>query len=241
MDLITIATFISLEVASGFLKEHGKDIYQRVKNLLTPEELISLDLLEKYPHSKELQGEVATALKTHLEADPDIAKELEALLAKLPAAATKQNTLTQTGDANISVQGSHNVVEQRIGQIANSITNIGYQPKQIPQHAIPEFLDLMKSVGSITVHITANILDPETHFLAKQLTDLLQKAGWDASGESLSSYDGLPKGLVFLVPQSMRDSLPLDILSKFLKAVGFTNYRIFTDASETTIVINAVG
>ena len=98
----------------------------------------------------------------------------------------------------------------------------------------------MKSVGSFKVHITANMLDHETHFFAKQLTELLQKAGWDASGESLSMYDGLPKGLVFLVPHSMVDSLQLDILSKFLKAVGFVNYRILTDADVTTIVVNAV-
>ena len=107
MDFITIATFISLEVASGFLKEHGKEIYHRVKGLLTPEELISLNLLEKYPESKELQGEVASALENHLEANPDIAKELEGLLARLPAPETKQNVITQAGDGNIAIQDTH--------------------------------------------------------------------------------------------------------------------------------------
>jgi hypothetical protein len=29
MDLETIVGFISIQVASGFLKEHGKEIYQR--------------------------------------------------------------------------------------------------------------------------------------------------------------------------------------------------------------------
>ena len=107
MDFVTIATFISLQVASGFLKEHGKEIYQKVKGLLTPEELISLDLLEKYPESKELQGEVATALETHLGANPDVAQELTALLEKLPAFEAKQNTITQTGDGNTAVQDIH--------------------------------------------------------------------------------------------------------------------------------------
>jgi hypothetical protein len=127
------------------------------------------------------------------------------------------------------------------GQVAHSITNIGYQPKQIPQHAVPEFLHLMKSLPPMKIHITANILDPQTQFLANQLADLLQTAGWNASGESLSLYPGLPKGIVFLVPESMRESLSLDIVAKFLKALGFTNYRVFNkDQNLVTIVINAV-
>lgn len=132
-------------------------------------------------------------------------------------------------------------INQTGGQIAHKITNIGYQPKQIPQDAIPKFMVLMKKVRPIEVHITANMLDPKTHFFANQLTDLLQKAGWNASGESLSMYEGLPKGIVFIVPEAMRESVALDILSKFLIAVGFTNYRIITnEKSSTTIVINGV-
>ncbi len=134
-------------------------------------------------------------------------------------------------------------LNQTGGQVAHKITNVGYQPKQIPQEAIPEFLELMKSVGSFKVHITSNVLDHRTQFLANQLTDLLQQAGWDASGDSASMYQGLPKGLVFLVPSSVRDSIPLqlDILTKFLKAVGFTNYLMVNDQSSiTTIVVNAV-
>jgi ascorbate-specific PTS system EIIC-type component UlaA len=34
MDLETIVGFISIQVASGFLKEHGKEIYQKVKGVL---------------------------------------------------------------------------------------------------------------------------------------------------------------------------------------------------------------
>jgi hypothetical protein len=107
MDLMTIATFISLEVASGFLKEHGKEIYQKVKALLTPEELISLKLLETHPDSGELQHEVASALGTRLRTNPQIVQELEEFLAKFPASARKTNTITQTGDGNISIQDIH--------------------------------------------------------------------------------------------------------------------------------------
>ncbi|MDQ6786764.1 MAG: hypothetical protein M3033_08130 [Acidobacteriota bacterium] len=83
MDLVTIASFISLEIASGFLKEHGKEIYHKAKGLLTPEEITTLDLLEKYPKSKELQGEIETALEKHLKANPEISEDFEKLLVKL--------------------------------------------------------------------------------------------------------------------------------------------------------------
>lgn len=132
-------------------------------------------------------------------------------------------------------------VNQQGGQVAHSITNIGYQPKQIPKEAIPEFLQWMKRVRPIPVHVTGNMLDSQTHFLANQLPDLLQQAGWQATGESLSLYGpDMPKGIVFLVPESMRESVSLDILAKFLKALGFTNYQIITKDEMTTIVINRV-
>lgn len=121
-------------------------------------------------------------------------------------------------------------MNQTGGQIAHKITNVGYQPKQIPEPAIPEFLDLMRSVGPAKVHVTANMLDPQTQFLANQLTHLLQKAGWDASGESMSLYGpDTPQGIVFIGPKSLRESLWLNILTKCLKAYGFTNYLIINE------------
>jgi hypothetical protein len=107
MNLETIVGFISIQVASGFLKEHGKAIYQKVKSVLTDDELISLNLLEAHPENKELQGEVAAQLKAHLETNPAIAEEMEALIAKLPAFETKQKALSQTGDGNIALQDVH--------------------------------------------------------------------------------------------------------------------------------------
>jgi len=106
MDLETIVGFTSLQVASGFLKEHGKEIYHKVKGLLTYDELISLNLLEKDPENKELQDEFANGLKAYLEKNPGVAEQLEALIAKLPFE-NKQNTLSQTGDANIALQDVH--------------------------------------------------------------------------------------------------------------------------------------
>jgi hypothetical protein len=90
MDLEMIVGFISLQVASGFLKEHGNEIYHKVKGLLTDDELISLNLLEQYPESKELQDRFAGELKAHLETNPDIAEQLEGLIKKLPAFEKKQ-------------------------------------------------------------------------------------------------------------------------------------------------------
>lgn len=107
MDLETIVGFISIQVASGFLKEHGKEIYQKVKGILTDDELISLNLLEANPENKELQDKVAGQLKAHLETNPAIAEEVEVLIAKLRVVETKQNALSQTGDDNIALQDVH--------------------------------------------------------------------------------------------------------------------------------------
>lgn len=175
------------------------------------------------------------AMKTKHESTPQPQSEINDDLARQLISNINVGSIT---DGSVIVS-----VNQTGGQIAHKITNVGYQPKQIPQDAIPEFLDAMKSVGSTKLHITSNMLDHRTEFLARQLTDLLKQAGWDVSGDSASLYTGLPEGLVFIVPEQMRQSipLPLDILSKYLKAFGFTNYLIPTpEASSVTIVINAV-
>jgi hypothetical protein len=104
MDLITIATFISLQIASGFLKEHGKEIYGKVKELLRPEELVTLNLLENQPGSAELQQQVAGLIGTQLGANPDLARECEALLKEFRASITIKNQITQQGDGNIAMQ-----------------------------------------------------------------------------------------------------------------------------------------
>jgi hypothetical protein len=107
MDFGTIATFIALQIASGFLKENGKDIYEKVKSVLTSDELISLNLLEAHSDDKALQSEVAIAVQRHLETNPDIVRELETLIANLPIPEIKQNAITQAGGGNIAVQDVH--------------------------------------------------------------------------------------------------------------------------------------
>ncbi|HEY0725864.1 MAG TPA: hypothetical protein VGD41_18090 [Pyrinomonadaceae bacterium] len=107
MDPITIATFISLQIASGFLKEHGKEIYGKVKELLRPEELVTLNLLENQPGNAELQQQVAGLIGTQLEANPGLARECEALLNEFRAAVTIKSQITQKGDGNIAMQEIH--------------------------------------------------------------------------------------------------------------------------------------
>lgn len=175
------------------------------------------------------------AMKTKHESAPQSQHEINDDLARQLISNINVGSIT---DGSVIVS-----VNQTGGQIAHKITNVGYQPKQIPQYAVPEFLDTMKSVGSVNVHITSNVLDHRTDFLARQLTNLLKQAGWNVSGDSASLYTGLPEGVVFIVPEHMCQSipLPLDILTKYLKAFGFTNYLIPSPgATLTTIVVNAV-
>jgi hypothetical protein len=101
---LMIVGYIAANVATGFLEEPGKELYQKVKGLLKPDEMIKLNLLEQVPDSPKLQNEVATALDTHLKANPDIAAQLEKLLKQIPASQIKQNTMTQTGNNNIGLQ-----------------------------------------------------------------------------------------------------------------------------------------
>jgi hypothetical protein len=193
------------------------------------------DLLE-HSDDPDLQAAFRVQLRKVLENDAELRKQLRSLVKKEEKRMTKN--IVQTGSGNIAVQGSNNTINQKIGQVAHTITNVGYQPKQIPQQNIPEFLDLMQSLPPLKIHVTASMMDPETRFLANQLVELLGRAGWDVSGDSLSIYEGLPKGIVFLANEP---TLSLDILTKFLKAVGFTNYAHFDNSRDSvTIVVNGV-
>ena len=107
MDPITVATFISLQIASGFLKEHGKEIYGKVKELLRPEELITLNLLENHPGNGELQQQVAGLIGKQLATNSDLARECETLLENFRASISIENQIRQTGDDNIAMQGIH--------------------------------------------------------------------------------------------------------------------------------------
>lgn len=101
---LMVVVYLAANVATGFLEEPGKELYQKVKGLLKPDEMIKLNLLEQVPDSPKLQGEVATALDAHLQANPAIAAQLEALLKQASVSQTKQNTLNQSGTGHIALQ-----------------------------------------------------------------------------------------------------------------------------------------
>ncbi|HEX8249451.1 MAG TPA: hypothetical protein VF599_14830 [Pyrinomonadaceae bacterium] len=105
---LMLVTYIAANVATGFFEEPGKELYQKVKGLLKPDEMITLNLLEKYPENKDLQGEVATALDTHLKANHEVAAQLEELLKTInqTSANTSTNFNQQQGETNINVQGN---------------------------------------------------------------------------------------------------------------------------------------
>lgn len=108
MLIETVAAFIVLEIASGFLKENGKEIYQKTKALLTPEELITLDLLEQVPDSPNLQAEVTAALEKHLEAKPDLTEELNRLVEQYKNSGGQTSINRQLGSENYNIQNSPN-------------------------------------------------------------------------------------------------------------------------------------
>ncbi len=85
-------------------KESGTTALSLIKGLFTPDELITLNLSAEALQDPKAQGKLEAKLEDRLAAHPDIAKQLEALLAQLPKGEGKTNTLTQTGDNNVGVQ-----------------------------------------------------------------------------------------------------------------------------------------
>lgn len=85
-------------------ENHGK-IYEIVKGALIGDEIITLNLLEENPESKDLQKIVAKKLEPRLKENPEIARQLDELIKQLPAQQASGNVLTITGDNNKTVQG----------------------------------------------------------------------------------------------------------------------------------------
>jgi len=103
---IAAVTFIAGGIAAGSLEEIGKEIYGKVKESLKPDEIIKLDLLEKYPESKELKGEVVEVLTKQLEAKPELVNELDELLKKVNIPTSSNAFNQQQGKTNINIQNS---------------------------------------------------------------------------------------------------------------------------------------
>lgn len=105
---ITLVTALATKAFEKMGEKTTESVWNKVKNILTGEELTTLSLLEKYPENKDLQNEVAEKLQPRLEENPIIAQELKELLEQIPSIQIKQNTISQSGDSNIAVQDTSN-------------------------------------------------------------------------------------------------------------------------------------
>jgi hypothetical protein len=88
-------------------KESGTTVLSLIKGLFTPDELTMLNLSAEALQDPKAQGKLEGKLEERLAAHPDIAKQLEALLAQLPKSEGKTNTITQTGSNNVAAQDIH--------------------------------------------------------------------------------------------------------------------------------------
>jgi len=228
------------EELPGNIAKLWKSLQTRFSKNSASQEAVQ-DLLQN-PTDPDVQAAFRVQLRKLLESDPQFRAELIELLGD--SSQRTEGVKSQDGIANIYVQGTANTVDQRIGQVVQSVTNLGYQPRQIPTELVTEFVAQMRRVQPVEVDITANMLDGQTQFLANQLTDLLQRAGWKATGPSLSVYGpDMPKGIVYILPKSIGspDSTSIDALAAFLARLGFLNYKLIdAPQSITTIFINRV-
>jgi hypothetical protein len=104
-SLVTaLATKAFEKVGEEVGKESGTTALSLIKGLFTPNELTTLNLSADALQDPKAQGKLEGKLEERLAANPDIAKQLEALLASLPKAEGKTNTLTQSGNDNIGLQ-----------------------------------------------------------------------------------------------------------------------------------------
>ena len=102
------AALVVTALATGALEKLGEkgaeNALSLIKGLFTPDELVTLNLSAEALQDPKVQGKLEGKLEDRLAAQPDIAKQLEALLTQLPKAEGKQNTLTQVGSENIANQ-----------------------------------------------------------------------------------------------------------------------------------------
>jgi hypothetical protein len=93
------------EKAGEAIVENRVAILEKVKELLKSDELITLNLLEKYPENTDLQKEFTEVVTPRLQANSNTTKEIETLLSKLEASLQiKRNEMKVEGNDNIAMQ-----------------------------------------------------------------------------------------------------------------------------------------
>lgn len=104
-SLVTALATKAFEKAGEKVGEKsGENALSLIKGLFTPDELITLNLSAESLQDPKAQGKLEGKLEDRLAAHPDIAQQLESLLAQLPKDAGRQNTITQIGSENKAVQ-----------------------------------------------------------------------------------------------------------------------------------------
>lgn len=104
--------------------------------------------------------------------------------------------LVNMGQVTISRGSIIFTKDQKGGQVAHSIINIGKQQRQISQAAANELISNLRKYPSERVDIVALMSDAETINLAHLLDDILKHAGWQSNGASQAVFSGLPKGVI---------------------------------------------
>ncbi len=111
MVLETLAAGLVKALATKAFEKVGEKtaeaVWGKVKSLFTVEELTTLNLTESGLQDPKTQGKIEGKLEDRLAANPEIAKELEAMLAQVPISENKENAMTQIGTGNIGVQDVH--------------------------------------------------------------------------------------------------------------------------------------
>ena len=99
-----LVTALATKAFEKLGEKTSETVYDKVKGLFAPDELTALDLFKANPEDPKAQGKLEAKLEDRLPQHPDIAAELAALLARLPVAQVKQNTVNVTGDGNVVAQ-----------------------------------------------------------------------------------------------------------------------------------------
>ena len=130
MDLTALTTIVSKiiipVITNKGVQEFGKKVWEKVKPWFIAEEKETEELedLKKNPDDEDFQEAFVAKLKSKLKKNPDLQKEIEALI----------NDAEKNGDeqTKILIQNSKNVVTGNISHVQGGLhigDNIGTQPK----------------------------------------------------------------------------------------------------------------
>ena len=105
---LALTTALATKAFEKVGEKTAESAWSQVKGLFTPEQLITLNLTEAGLQDPKTQGKIEGKLEDRLAANPEIAKQLESLLAQLLVSEeNKQNTMTQIGSGIVGVQDVH--------------------------------------------------------------------------------------------------------------------------------------